>query len=81
MDGRVDALADAPPPGAPRKITDEQVEAHTAANLTSKAKSGITGKPCPSTWRGGNFDYRVPITLLPLKKARAGQGHLTGRPK
>jgi transposase len=36
MDGRVAALADAPRPGAPRKITDEQVEALIARTLTQK---------------------------------------------
>ncbi len=36
MEGRVGALADAPRPGAPRKITDEQVEALITRTLTQK---------------------------------------------
>ena len=36
MEGRVGALADAPRPGAPRKITDEQVEVLVTRTLTEK---------------------------------------------
>lgn len=35
-EGRVNALADAPRPGAARKITDEQVEALVTRTLTEK---------------------------------------------
>src|ERR1700722_5079019 len=36
MEGRTDALADAPRPGAPRRITDEQVEVLVTRTLTGK---------------------------------------------
>jgi transposase len=36
MEGRLDGLADAPRPGAPRKITDEQVEVAVTRVLTEK---------------------------------------------
>jgi hypothetical protein len=38
MKGRTDALADAPRPGAARKITDEQVEALVTRTLTQKGR-------------------------------------------
>ena len=36
MEGRLGALADAPRPGAPRKITDEQVEVLVTRTLAEK---------------------------------------------
>jgi transposase len=36
MEGRMDALADAPRPGAPRRITDDQVEVLVTRTLTEK---------------------------------------------
>jgi len=38
MDGRMEALADAPRPGAARKITDEQVEAVVTRTLTERRR-------------------------------------------
>jgi len=42
MEGRVDGLADAPRPGAPRKITDEQVEVVVTRVLTEKGRGQDT---------------------------------------
>jgi transposase len=42
MEGRMDALADAPRPGAPRKITDEQVEVLVTRTLTEKGRGQDT---------------------------------------
>ena len=42
LDGRLDALGDAPRPGAPRKITDEQVELLVTRTLTVKGRGQDT---------------------------------------
>jgi transposase len=65
MDGRMDALADAPRPGAARKITDEQVEALVTRTLTERgpgqdshwstrtmaAQSGLSQSSVSRIWR------------------------------
>ncbi|HEX6448098.1 MAG TPA: IS630 family transposase, partial [Trebonia sp.] len=38
LDGRLDSMADAPRPGAPRKITDEQVEVVVTRTLAEKGR-------------------------------------------
>jgi transposase len=42
MEGRMEGLADAPRPGAPRKITDEQVEVVVTRVLTEKGRGQDT---------------------------------------
>jgi transposase len=65
LEGRMDALADAPRPGAARKITDEQVEALVTRTLTERgagqdshwstrtmaAESGLSQSSVSRIWR------------------------------
>ena len=64
MEGRMDALADAPRPGAARKITDDQVEALVTRTLTERpgqdshwstrtmaAQTGLSQSSVSRIWR------------------------------
>ncbi len=76
---RPPTTATAPPPTTTPTRTQRSTPTPSPSPQPSSTlpprRAGITGKTLHPGTRRANFDGTTPITLLPLKEARAGQGH------